>query len=372
MLIGGLYPVKRKGNLWEQVISDENLLFAIDEVNKSHRWKKNHKPNKTVIKIEQNKQYYIKELRRILEEGFIPQEPTVSIRYDVAACKERTISMPALWPDQYVHHALIQVLQPILLPRMHYWSCGSIPGKGPIFAKEGIERWLRHDKKGTKYVLSCDIRHFYDSITEEAVINRLKELVKDYKVIDLAERIVSQGVLIGVYSSQWFANMILQPLDELIKQSKLCSHYVRYMDNITIFGSNKRNLKKLKLLIDEWLNNHSLKLKDDWQIFPTAKRLPDAVGFRYGKNYTLVRKRTLLRIKRSLNRYKKRTATHHRVTYKEASSLISRLGQLKHCNNVNIYNKLYNGEKIERQLKSIVRKNMKNLKPWCSYNNDNL
>lgn len=356
--------MKRKGNLWKQVVSDENLLRAIDEVNRSHRWKKGHKPNPLVVKIESNKLFYLSELKRILENGFVPQEPKVVVRYDVAAKKERTISMPSLWPDQYVHHALIQVLEPILLPRMDNWACGSIPGRGPIKAKIGIEKWLKYDPKGTKYELNGDIRHFYDSLTSEVVISRLKCLIKDHKAIDLAERIVSQGVLIGVYSSQWFANMVLQPLDEMIRQSKLCKHYVRYMDNLTIFGSNKRNLRKLKTLIEKWLSNHRLKLKNDWQIFPTDKRLPDAVGFRYGHGYTLVRKSTLLRTKRHLSKFKKKKALNKPVSYNEAAGLLSRLGQLRHCNNTHLYANLYQGEKIERQLKQVVRKRMKGLEEW--------
>ena len=70
------------------------------------------------------------------------------------------------------------------------------------------------------------------------------------------------------------ANTVLQPMDRLIRESGLCKHYVRYMDNLTIFGSSKRKLKKLRVLVETWLNAHQLRLKDDWQIFPTVRRHP--------------------------------------------------------------------------------------------------
>lgn len=78
-------------------------------------------------------------------------------------------------------------------------------------------------------------------------------------------------MLIGSYTSQWFANTVLQPLDRLIRESGLCKHYVRYMDNLTIFGSSKRKLKKLRVLVEKWLNAHQLRLKADWQIFPYSQ-----------------------------------------------------------------------------------------------------
>lgn len=127
----------------------------------------------------------------------------------------------------------------------------------------------------------------------------MRRLIKDEKVLDLIWRIVKDGILIGAYTSQWFANAVLQPLDHLIREDKdRATHYVRYMDNLTFFGSNKRKMRRLMQKIAAWLEAHDLKLKEDWQIFPTAKRLPIAVGYRYGRGYTLLRKHTLFRLKR--------------------------------------------------------------------------
>ena len=91
------------------------------------------------------------------------------------------------------------------------------------------------DPRGTKYEFCGDIRHFYDSLQPEVVMDRMRQLIKDRRVLDLIWRVVKDGVQIGAYTSQWFANTVLQPMDRLIRESGLCKHYVRYMDNLTIW-----------------------------------------------------------------------------------------------------------------------------------------
>lgn len=379
--------MKRVGNLFDRLISDENLRKAINEVNRTHHWRTHHRPNKCTAWVEETKEERIAELRKIIVEGFEPKEPHVTQRWDASAQKWRTVSEPAQWPDQYVHHALIQVLQPKMMAGMDFYCCGSIRDRGPHHARKAIENWMEHDPKGTKYELCGDIYHFYDSLKPEVVMARMRQLYKDRRVLDLIWRIIKDGVLIGAYTSQWFANTVLQPLDRLIRESGLCKHYSRYMDNLTIFGSNKRKLRKLRVLVENWLNAHQLKLKSDWQVFPTIQRsakvpldpprrgferpksrMPDAVGYKYGRGYTIPRKHNLLRIKRAIARYRKRKRQGKRIMAGAAASLLSRLGQLKHCNNHNIYRMLFKGERIVRDLKKIIRQQQRKEElTWNTY-----
>lgn len=329
--------------------------MAIIEVNNSHRWYPHHRPNKTVLWIESDIDARIQELRKIIEEGFVPGEVTSRKKWDKSAEKWRDINEPALWPDQYIHHALIQVLEPAMMRGMDKFCCGSIKGRGIHYGMRYIKKWMKYDPKGTKYCLELDIHHFYQSLSPNIVMNRLRCLIKDNKILDLAERIMSQGVLIGVYSSQWFANTTLQPLDHLIREGGFgVTHYLRYMDNFTIFSDNIESLRKVLIAIEFWLGEHGMSVKDNWQIFPTASRMPTGLGYRYGGGYTLLKKRNLLRLRRQLNRYYRLKRLGKKISNHLASSLISRLGQLKHCNNVGVYKKIYHG-KILRELKQIVR-----------------
>ena len=347
--------MKREGHLYEKLISDENLRAALFEVNKTHRWFKNHQPNMTVEKIESDTDGYVNKLRAVIEGGFIPGKVKIMRRWDKSAGKWRDISEPKLWPDQYVHHALIQVLEPVMMRGMDEHCCGSIRGRGIRYGQKAISKWINEDAKGTKYCLELDIHHFYESLEPKVVLERFRHLIKDTKILSMIENINRDGILIGAYCSQWFANTVLQPLDHIIRESGLASHYLRYMDNFTIFGPNKRKLRKLFGIISAWLNEHELQPKDNWQVFPTRTRLPSALGFRYGKGYTLLRKRNLLRLKRQLSRLQYKREHHKFITANFAAGLLSRIGQLKYTNSTWFF-KCYAAKGLQKFLKNIVRK----------------
>jgi hypothetical protein len=135
--------------------------------------------------VQETKPERIEDLRQILLNGFEQKPPHISKRWDASARKWRVVSEPVQWPDQYVHHALIQVLQPVMMRGMDYYCCGSIRGRGPHHARKAIESWLLHDYQGTKYELCGDVRHFYDSLKPEVVMSRMRQLVKDRFVLDL-------------------------------------------------------------------------------------------------------------------------------------------------------------------------------------------
>lgn len=359
--------MKRVNNLFESLISDENLLRAIYEVDRTHHWKAGHKPNHTTGWVEMTKKDRVKVLRRHIITGFEERPPRVVRRYDVSAKKWRVISEPMQWPDQYIHHALIQVLQPVMMRGMDKYCCGSIRDRGTHYAKKAIEIWMKKDEKGTRYCLTMDIRHFYDNLLPEVVMDRMRSLVKDYRVLDVIWRVIKHGIKIGAYPSQWFANTTLQPLDVMIRQSGLSNYYIRYMDNITIFGNSKAKLKKLKKRVERWLNSHHLQVKGDWQIFRTDLRRPNAVGYIYGRGYTLPRKHNFLRLKRCIRKYRTRIKNNEPVSSRLANSILSRLGQLKHCNNCNLYVYLFKGERIVRELKQIVSDSRQELLTWDTY-----
>lgn len=346
--------MKRARDLYQKLISEENLRLAILTVNATHRYHPHHKPNRTVVRVEADIDGYVRELREIFNRGYEAAPPRLARRWDKSAGKWRDISEPKLWPDQYVHHAVIQVLEPVLMRGMDKFCCGSIKGRGIHYGVRAIKKWMETDPKGTKYSEELDIHHYYESLTTETVMKRLRQLVKDRRMLDVCERLMKYGVLIGAYFSQWFANTVLQPLDQLIRESGLCDHYLRYMDNFTLFGRNKRKLRKLRGIIDRWLGERGLKLNGKWQVYPTAKRTVAALGYRFGKGFTLLRKRNMVRLKKSLSECYRVMRRHRKIKPALAQGLLSRLGQMKHCNHVHFFEKnVENG--LQRKLKCVVR-----------------
>lgn len=190
------------------------------------------------------------------------------------------------------------------------------------------------------------------------------------------------GVLIGAFFSAWFLHLVLQPLDLMIHQREYgVSHYLRQMDNFTIFASSKRKLRKLIRDIQAWLADVGLKLKDNWQVFrigftprvekarehlPEVKRrrrrprIPSALGYRFGHGYTILRKHNLFRLKQSLHLYYYRRDRNRVISFKRASGLISRLGQLRKCDCQRILERYYQ-PKTMFDLKKVVRKECRRL-----------
>ncbi len=348
--INGESNMKRVGNLWEEMLSDENIERAIINVNKSHRWIRNHQPNKTVMWVESTTDERIKELRQIILDGFEPTELKVKRRYDRNAKKWRDIAEPKLYPDQYVHHILIQVLEPIMMRGMDAYCCGSIKGRGSHWGVKKIQKWMKDDIKGTRWCVELDIYHFYEQLQPGVVMDRMRHLIKDRSVLDLIERVMKHGVTIGAYFSQWFANTVLQPLDAVIRKYDV-KHYLRYMDNFTVFASNKRVLRKVVNVVRRWLEKHQMMLKGNWQYFKTKVRMPNALGYRYGHGYTIIRKGRLLSLKRQVASYYRQQGN---VSPKFAMSLLARISGLLYCDSRHIFEKII-PKGMQKTLKNIVR-----------------
>lgn len=141
--------------------------------------------------------------------------------------------------------------------------------------------------------------------------------------------------LFGNYTSQWFANFYLQSLDHYIKEQLKVKYYLRYMDDMALFGRNKKELHKCRLLIDKFLHDEGLKLKENWQLFKTDSRPIDFLGYRFYRGYTTLRRNNFLRIKRRVQKIYKRK----KIRLVDAQAMISYNGWLKHCDSFNYKNK---------------------------------
>lgn len=161
--------------------------------------------------------------------GFKPHKHTPKIIYEHG--KIRKIFEPEIH-EQWLHHIIVLVLEPIITGTAYKYSCGSFPKRGAHYAKRRIEKWLRSDPKGTRNFLKVDIRHFYDSIRLDVLMRELAIRIKDewfLHVIWLCLREFKKGIPLGFYISQWLANYLLEPLDKLITETLGLDKLVRYM-----------------------------------------------------------------------------------------------------------------------------------------------
>ena len=287
--------------MWEKVISDKNIEEAIRKATKGKR----NRPEVAYIFEHIDKQI---PLIRQYAQNYMARQKKPRIVKEGA--KERVIVVPSI-REQILHHMIVGVLQPIIMKGMYEHSHGSIPGRGPAGAKKQIKRWIK-DTKNVKYFLKMDIHHFFASIPHDMLKEFIAKYIHDERFLHLIFEVIDcteTGLPLGFHTSHWFANWYLQGLDRYIKQQLGAVYYVRYMDDMVIFGSNKRELHRMRQAIGNYLNGIGLELKRNWQVcrFHTVRngedryRFLDFMGFRFYRNRITLRKGIMLRMTRRAN-----------------------------------------------------------------------
>ena len=249
--------------------------------------------------------------------------------------KLRTIVVPR-YGEQIVHHMIVIALTSLLTRGMYYHNYASIPGRGSHLAKRHIERYIRRHKAGVKYCLKMDIRKFFDSVLHDILLAKLRRQIHDERFMKILEEVIGvtgtdRGLPLGFYTSQWFSNWYLQGLDHYITERLGCVHF-RYMDDIVIFGANKRRLHFVRRAIGEYLKNKlGLTLKENWQVFrfdyigedgEHHGRFLDFMGFRFYRDRTTLRRSIMLKATRKARKISKK----ERPTIYDARQMLSYYG----------------------------------------------
>lgn len=348
---------KRVGFLYQKMCDKDLIRIAI--IKSSEHKRHRHDVQKVISKMEK---YVDKTYDLLITESFRPTPPKNRERYDSACQKTRVISVVPYWPDGVVHQLMVLVLKDVLTRGMYSWTCAAIPDRGGSRAERYIQRAVKNDAKGTKYILKMDVRKFYPSIDHANLLKALGRRVKDRKFLRLVSDILDTsdaGLPIGFYICQWLANFYLQPLDHYIRTLDGCDYYVRYMDDLVVMGRNKKKLHRIRKAVDAFLRDQLLlELKDNWQVFPLKARPLDFVGVKQYRKYRTIRKRTFLRFTRQCRRAQKRRAKGLPIPYRMAAGLISRAGLMKNVNCFKAKQKYYQpiGEKY---LKGVMRNESK-------------
>jgi RNA-directed DNA polymerase len=256
--------VKREGGLWETVVSFENLHEAARRASLGKR----KRPD--VAAFLMNQETELVALRRELAPG--EYRPGPYREFLVHEAKRRLISA-APFRDRVVHHALTQVLEPIFERRFTKDSYACRVGKGVHKALERAKRAV----SAYPYVLKCDVRKYFASIDHEILKAMLARVIKCKPSLDLAGRIIDgwtshedvawyfpgddlftpssrpRGLPLGNQTSQFFANVYLNPLDHFVVQELRPGCYIRYVDDFVLFGESKRSLDAMKDAVERFL-----------------------------------------------------------------------------------------------------------------------
>ena len=325
--------MKRYGNLYELVCSEDNLVLAWEKARKG-------KTNTYGVRLFEKKlENNMRQLHdELVAETYQTSEYSVFTIYDP---KEREIyRLP--FRDRVVHHAIMNIMEPIWTSIFieHTYSC--IKGRGIHAVLKAIKRDL-NDTENTKYCLKLDIKKFYPSIDHEVLKSIVRRKIKDNRLLNLMDGIIDSapGVPIGNYLSQYFANLYLSYFDHWMKENKQVKYYYRYADDIVVLASNKPYLSGLFSEIGQYLKSElKLQIKPNYQVFPIDLRGIDFVGYKFYHTHILMRKTIKKRLCRKAAKLNKKDIDAR--SYKMQIS--PWLGWASHCNSRHLLKKILNEE----------------------------
>lgn len=280
--------MKRYGNLYEKICSMDNLYLAFQHAKKGKGW------YKEVQQIEKRPYYYLAGLQWMLQNHLYKTS-----EYATFTKKDGKKFYPSIdhetlkqkFRRKYKDPELLELIDEVID------SISTCPA-----TDENIE--------------------FYRSCGNEIKIVKVNG--KDF--------IEGVGIPIGNYFSQYDGNFFLSGFDHWIKEVKRVKHYYRYMDDICIFARTKEELHQLLAEINEYfIQNLKLRIKGNYQIFPSFIRGIDFVGYRIFLKDTLLRKSTCQEFERKMTAIRKKIESGQEMNYSEWCAINSYKGWLKYC-----------------------------------------
>lgn len=330
--------MKRYGHLYEQISSMENLHLAHLHARKGKGWYHD------VRKVNENEEDYLNALHDMLiHKTYHTSEYVTFMKKE--GRKEREIYKLPYFPDRICQWAIIQVIEPILIKNLIDTTYSAIPGRGIHRAFKDIRKAIRTDPDGMAYCLKLDVKKYYPSIDHTILKQKFRKIFKDPDLLWLLDEIIDStpgntGIPIGNYVSQYAGNFYLSEFDHWIKEQKHIKHYFRYMDDICIFSDSKEELHRLREEIDEYFTEElHLQIKENWQVFPTYIRGVDFVGYRFFKEFTLLRKTTCSQFKKKMNHIWRKIVNGLEMTFSEWCAINSYKGWLLPCDSYRLSQK---------------------------------
>lgn len=301
--------MKRISRIWVHLTSFENLLRAYRQA----RLGKRGRPG--VEEFGLNLEAELLSLQRELEDG--SYRPGDYRLFTIYERKPRVIAA-APFRDRVVHHAIMNVIEPPLDRTFVGDSYACRRGKGVHAAVDRYQAWAQT----YRYVLKMDVRQYFPSIDHDLLKQKLRRRIKDSRVLDLLDRIIDgapsgtadpcyfygddlftpldrrTGIPIGNLTSQFFANLYLDDLDQYIKRVLKIRPYLQYVDDMVVLDHDKSRLADIRTAVRDRLAADRLRLHPDkahitpvtdglnllgYVVYPARRRLRNDNGHRFAR-----------------------------------------------------------------------------------------
>jgi retron-type reverse transcriptase len=326
--------MKRQGNLFEAIVSFENLERAFHRAARCRRFKSE------ILAFRHDLEGNLFALQRDLRAGVYR---TGTYRtFEVHDPKRRTIhALP--FRDRVLHHAVIAHVAPVLERTFIHDSYACRVGMGTHRAVARLTTFLRQARATWPevFALKADIRQFFPSVHHRVVMRLLRRHIKCAPTLALLEEIVfsngsrweaaSRGMPIGNLTSQWFCNLVLSQLDHFIKEELRVRHYLRYMDDFVLLAGSKDTLHGWRTRIEAFLGEYlHLELNAKTAVSP-ARLGVEFVGYRCWADRRVLRASSRRRMLRSWQGACRRYRLGEISAERLGASIQSWLAQLAHA-----------------------------------------
>jgi len=353
-LVAKTSNMKTYNNLYSEIASFQNLFLAYNKARKGKTTRK------YVIDFEKDLLNNLQQLRaELLDYSYRPKPLKTYIIRDP---KTRRISK-SHFRDRIVHHAICNIIEPIFDKSFIYDSYANRKGKGALKALQRLDQFKRKVSRNGKingwfnnnqikgYCLKADIKHYFEEVNHNILLNAVKKKIKCNKTIGLIKKILTnyarggiheKGMPLGNLTSQFFANIYLNELDKFVKHKIKAKYYLRYVDDFVILHNSKEQLITWKEEIDIFLKNE-LKLElhpDKSRIIPLSKPIP-FVGFRIFNYFKLLKKFNRKNIQRKLKKLHD-LFLEKELTYDKIYEILQgSFAYMKQANTYNLRKKIY-------------------------------
>jgi retron-type reverse transcriptase len=361
---------RRRAGLWRELTSRRHLLLAYRRARKAGR------SRAATTAFDYHLEGELDTLRDELRDG--TYRPGTYRSFEVHEPKRRLVSA-APFRDRVVHHALVGMLEPVFEPRFVHDSYACRRSKGTHTA---VDR-AAHFTKRFPYCLGGDILRFFASVDHEVLLAALARKLRCGQTLDLAGRILAggahvlreqapqvlfpgddllaltrpRGIPIGNLTSQFFGNVVLDPLDHFVKEELRVKGYVRYADDFRLYADSKRALWDWLDRIEKRLAGLRLSLhpRKTW-VGPCSTGVPFLGFVLYADGRRRVQRAGALRYRKRLRRNIRAYVRGEMTPEAAGASLRSWLAHADHAHAAG----------LRRQILKEMRERCEQKRPLCS------
>ena len=300
-----------------------------------HACRKNKRGTINALKFELNAEDQLYQLSLELQNKSYNPSPASCFVLNKPKLRE---IIAADFRDRVVHYVLVEHLENIFERKFIYDSYACRKNKGVHKAVTRLQQFIGilNSKPGTTYYLQLDIKSFFLNIDKDILMNLIQKHVSNHDMLWLADKVINfnikdnytlrgqkhlfeslpehksliksktnSGLPIGNLTSQFFANLYLNQLDQYVKHKLKCKYYLRYCDDFILLAKDQDELLWFKARIIDFLRtNLKLELNANYGDIKSVSNGIDFLGYVTRHKYRLVRNRVLNNLNERLKYFK--------------------------------------------------------------------